>query len=50
MIIVLVSMNLKEGHELLGDDSSDEDNLKEEFNAIDGNHGGYILFDEVRRK
>ncbi len=46
-----VSFNeFKRGHELLGDDSSGEDNLKEEFNAIDGNHGGYILFDEVRRK
>ncbi len=38
----------KKGHELLGEDSSDEDHLREEFDAIDSNHGGQILFDEVR--
>ncbi|CAF4325308.1 unnamed protein product, partial [Rotaria sordida] len=30
----------------LGEDDSDEDSLRQEFNAIDSNHGGYILFDE----
>jgi Ca2+-binding EF-hand superfamily protein len=25
----------------------DEKHLKQEFNRIDTNHGGYILFDEV---
>jgi hypothetical protein len=25
----------------------DENHLKQEFNRIDTNHGGYILFDEV---
>ena len=38
----------KKGHELLGEDSSNESELRREFNSIDTNHGGYILFDEVR--
>ena len=40
----------KRGYELLGDDSSDEDRLREEFDAIDTNDGGQILFDEVRTR
>lgn len=40
----------KRGYELLGDDTSDEDHLREEFDAIDTNDGGQILFDEVSRK
>ncbi|CAF1177314.1 unnamed protein product, partial [Rotaria sordida] len=36
----------KRGFQLLGEDDSDEDSLRQEFNAIDSNHGGYILFDE----
>ncbi|CAF1169894.1 unnamed protein product [Adineta steineri] len=35
------------GHELIGDEDTDEDELRHEFNRIDTNHGGYILFDEV---
>ncbi|CAF3627422.1 unnamed protein product [Rotaria sp. Silwood1] len=38
----------KKGFQLLGEDDSDEDSLKQEFDAIDSNDGGYILFDEVR--
>ncbi len=38
----------KKGHELLGEQNSDEDHLQQEFDAIDSNDGGYILFDEVR--
>ena len=43
-----ISFNeFKRGYELLGEDSADEDRLREEFDAIDTNHGGQILFDEV---
>ncbi len=38
----------KKGFELLGEDTSDEDHLQQEFDSIDSNHGGYILFDEVK--
>ena len=37
----------KQGFQLLNEDDSDEDRLREEFDAIDSNDGGYILFDEV---
>ena len=37
----------KKGHELTGHSHVNEHHLKEEFNRIDTNHGGYILFDEV---
>ncbi|CAF1168143.1 unnamed protein product [Rotaria sordida] len=33
-------------HELIGYSSTDENSLRQEFNRIDTNHGGYILFDE----
>ncbi|CAF1433269.1 unnamed protein product [Rotaria sordida] len=36
----------KKGFQLLGEDDSDENSLKQEFDAIDSNDGGYILFDE----
>ncbi len=32
----------------MGEDNSDENFLKKEFNKIDTNKGGFILFDEVR--
>ncbi|CAF0914762.1 unnamed protein product [Rotaria sp. Silwood1] len=38
----------KKGFSLLGEDDSDEGYLRQEFNKIDTNKGGYILFDEVR--
>jgi Ca2+-binding EF-hand superfamily protein len=38
----------KKGFHLLNEDYSDEHYLKDEFNKIDTNHGGFILFDEVR--
>ncbi len=38
----------KKGFELTGEDSSDEKFLRKEFNKIDTNKGGFILFDEVR--
>ncbi|CAF2757325.1 unnamed protein product [Rotaria sp. Silwood2] len=42
-----ISFNeFKQGFQLLGEDDSDEDSLQEEFDAIDSNDGGYILFDE----
>ena len=34
----------RQGHKQLG---LGEDQLQEEFDAIDANHGGFILFDEV---
>lgn len=37
----------KKGFELSGDNSSDEQFLRREFNKIDTNGGGFILFDEV---
>ncbi|UJR09384.1 hypothetical protein I4U23_013627 [Adineta vaga] len=36
----------KKGFELLGEDNSDEEGLKQEFDSIDSNDGNYILFDE----
>ncbi|CAF1360405.1 unnamed protein product [Didymodactylos carnosus] len=43
-----ISFNeFKKGYDLLNQDSDDEEALREEFNSIDTNHGGYILFDEV---
>ena len=39
----------KKGFELLGEDNSDEESLKQEFNAMDSNDGHYVLFDEVSR-
>ncbi|CAF1203889.1 unnamed protein product [Rotaria sordida] len=42
-----ISFNeFKKGHELIGHTNIDEGHLREEFNRIDTNHGGYILFDE----
>jgi hypothetical protein len=38
----------KKGFDLLGEDNSDEESLRQEFDAIDSNDGDYILFDEVR--
>jgi Ca2+-binding EF-hand superfamily protein len=38
----------KKGFHLLNEHYSDEHYLKDEFNKIDTNHGGFILFDEVR--
>lgn len=38
----------KKGFDLLGEGELDEESLQEEFNSIDTNHGGYVLFDEVR--
>lgn len=44
-----ISFNeFKKGHTLIGQSSLDENYLRQEFNRIDTNHGGYILFDEVR--
>ncbi|CAF4535313.1 unnamed protein product, partial [Rotaria socialis] len=40
----------KKGFELLGEDTPAEESLKQEFDKIDSNDGGYILFDEVRIK
>ncbi|CAF1013027.1 unnamed protein product [Didymodactylos carnosus] len=37
----------KKGHEILDIEYDDNVQLKQEFNSIDTNHGGYILFDEV---
>ncbi len=37
----------KKGHDLIGHSHISENQLKQEFNRIDTNHGGYILFDEV---
>ncbi|CAF0806760.1 unnamed protein product [Adineta ricciae] len=36
----------KKGFSLLGEDDTDEQFLRKEFNSIDTNRGGYILFDE----
>ncbi|UJR38419.1 hypothetical protein I4U23_031087 [Adineta vaga] len=42
-----ISFNeFKKGHELIGQSNLDHEDLKKEFNRIDTNHGGYILFDE----
>lgn len=38
----------KQGFQLLNEDDSDEEQLRQEFDAIDSNDGGYILFDEVK--
>ena len=38
----------KKGHEIIGLKANTSEKLREEFNKIDTNHGGYILFDEVR--
>lgn len=44
-----ISFNeFKKGHELIGQSHLDGAQLKKEFDRIDTNHGGYILFDEVR--
>lgn len=44
-----ISFNeFKQGFDLMGEDSSNEKFLKQEFNKIDTNKGGFILFDEVR--
>ena len=40
-------IEFKKGHKLLGQSNIPENHLSEEFNRIDTNHGGYILFDEV---
>lgn len=37
----------KKGIEQLGEDYTSEADLRREFNSIDTNRGGYILFDEV---
>jgi Ca2+-binding EF-hand superfamily protein len=37
----------KKGHDLIGHSNISEQQLQHEFNKIDTNHGGYILFDEV---
>lgn len=37
----------KRGFELLGEEGLDDADLKREFNKIDTNKGGFILFDEV---
>ncbi|CAG8541569.1 23599_t:CDS:2, partial [Racocetra persica] len=36
----------KKGYRLMGINRLSKDEIKEEFNKIDTNHGGYILFDE----
>ncbi|CAF1355605.1 unnamed protein product [Rotaria sordida] len=36
----------KRGFALIGEDDSNENYLRQEFNKIDTNKGGYILFDE----
>ena len=41
-------LEFKKGHEIIGLEASTSEELKKEFNKIDINHGGYILFDEVR--
>jgi Ca2+-binding EF-hand superfamily protein len=38
----------KKGFELTGDNDTDDNYLKAEFNKIDTDKGGFILFDEVR--
>src|SRR3954454_22535852 len=38
----------KKGHELIGLTGLSNAELKEEFNEIDANQGGFILFDEVK--
>lgn len=40
-------VEFKKGHELIGHSHVNENQLKEDFNRIDTNRGGYILFDEV---
>lgn len=37
----------KKGHQLIGINNTSESSLKKDFDLIDTNHGGYILFDEV---
>ena len=37
----------QKGHQLLGLAHVDDEQMKEEFQAIDTNNGGFILFDEV---
>ncbi|CAH1767487.1 2905_t:CDS:2, partial [Entrophospora sp. SA101] len=36
----------KKGHELVGINANSDEELKAEFDKIDTNHGGYILFEE----
>ncbi|CAF1029993.1 unnamed protein product [Adineta steineri] len=38
----------QKGFNLLGENSLDEDSLKQEFDTIDSNDGNSILFDEVK--
>jgi len=38
----------KKGHKLIGLDGLSNIELKKAFDEIDVNHGGYILFDEVK--
>ena len=40
-------LEFKKGHEIIGLKASTSEELKKEFNKIDTNRGGYILFDEV---
>lgn len=40
-------VEFKKGHELIGESDVDDADLRRDFNRIDTNHGGYILFDEV---
>jgi len=37
----------KKGHGLIGQSNVSDAQLRREFDSIDTNHGGYILFDEV---
>ena len=37
----------KKGHQLIDQLNTHENHLREEFDRIDTNHGGFILFDEV---
>lgn len=39
----------KRGIELLGENHTDETQIRAEFRRIDKNGGGYILFDEVNQ-
>ena len=41
-------LEFKKGHEIIGLEASTLEELKKEFNKIDTNREGYILFDEVR--
>ncbi|CAF4746627.1 unnamed protein product [Rotaria socialis] len=39
-------IEFKKGYKLVGQSNIPENHIREEFNRIDTNHGGYILFDE----